>query len=321
MFGPVWGLPFDEATQQRIQQHVDFDHPPVTGDDVLAQPEILQNVDFIFASWGMVKLDEIILQHAPRLKAIFYAAGSIRYFATDAMWARDIRVSSAYAANSIPVSEFTFAEIIFSLKRGWEHMRKQPDQHAPKQKVAGCYKSTVGIISLGMIGRAVCERLKSLDVNVIAYDPFADDKTANELNVTLCSLEDIFRQSDVVSLHTPWLKETEKMINAPLFMSMKPHGIFINTARGAVVDEDAMIQVLQQRTDLMAVLDVTWPEPPVENSPLYTMDNIILTPHIAGSMDNESGRMGEYMADELDRYIHDQPLQWEITKEKAAILA
>ncbi|MEI6085886.1 MAG: NAD(P)-dependent oxidoreductase, partial [Verrucomicrobiota bacterium] len=196
-------------------------------------------------------------------------------------------------------------------------MRAAKARPAKTMPVPGAYRSTVGVVSLGMIGRRVVELLRHHDVHVIAYDPFA----APIAGVELCSLADLFRRADVVTLHTPWLKETEGLITSAHFASMKPGATFINSARGAVVRETEMIEILQRRPDLFAVLDVTYPEPPVPNSPLYTLPNVILTPHMAGVLDNECRRMGQSMVDELRRYLAGQPLQWQITKEKAALLA
>ena len=172
-----------------------------------------------------------------------------------------------------------------------------------------------------MIGRQVCERLRAHDVRVLAYDPFATAAQAAALNVELCSLAEVFQRADVVTLHTPWLKETEGLITGAHFAAMKPGATFINTARGAVVRETELIEVLTRRPDLQAVLDVTYPEPPGPESPLYTLPNVVLTPHIAGSMNTECRRMGQYMVDELGRYRAGQPLKWQITKELAAKLA
>ena len=97
---------------------------------------------------------------------------------------------------------------------------------------------------------------------------------------------------------------------------MKPYSTFINTSRGAVIRENEMIEVLRQRPDLWAVLDVTYPEPPPPDSPLYTLPNVLLTPHIAGSMGEECRRQGRYMIEELERYLAGQPLSWAVTKEK-----
>jgi phosphoglycerate dehydrogenase-like enzyme len=139
--------------------------------------------------------------------------------------------------------------------------------------------------------------------------------------VELCSLEDIFRRSDVVSLHTPWLKETEGMVTGAHFELMKSGAVFINTARGAVVRENEMTEVLSRRPDLTAVLDVTNPEPPEKESLLYTLPNVVLTPHIAGSMDGECRRMGSYMLEELKRYLNGEPLLWTVTNEKFKLMA
>jgi phosphoglycerate dehydrogenase-like enzyme len=115
--------------------------------------------------------------------------------------------------------------------------------------------------------------------------------------------------------------ETEGMITGEHLAMMKPNATFINTARGAVVREDEMIEVLQQRPDLFAILDVTYPEPPEPGSPLYTLPNVVLTPHIAGSLDNECRRMGKYAVTELRRYLNGEPPLWGITREQAAKLA
>jgi phosphoglycerate dehydrogenase-like enzyme len=125
----------------------------------------------------------------------------------------------------------------------------------------------------------------------------------------------------VVSLHTPWLKETEGMITGQHIASMRPGATFINTARGAVVREQELIDVLQQRPDLFAVLDVTYPEPPAPDSLLYTLPNVVVTPHIAGPVGDECHRLGRYMVEELWRYLHGEELRWGITREMAKVLA
>jgi phosphoglycerate dehydrogenase-like enzyme len=183
--------------------------------------------------------------------------------------------------------------------------------------VAGAYGSTVGIISLGAIGRMVSERLRAFDVQVIAHDPFTTPEQAHALNVTLTSLEDVFARADVVSCHTPWLPETEGLLTGAHFRSMKPGASFINTARGAVVNEAGLIAALQERPDLFAVLDVTWPEPPEPDSPLYTLPNVLLTPHIAGSMHGECRRMGRAMVDELARWQRGEPLKYVVNRQYA----
>lgn len=319
LFEKVYGP--DE--QRDIAARVNILAPPLNGHKVLQQPHLLRETDIILSSWGMPTLDAAFLAAAPRLKAVFYGAGSVRGFVSDAFWKRGIVLCSAWGANAVPVSEYTLAAILFGLKHAFRLSRECRERRgaAPSRAVPGAYGTTVGLVSLGMIGRLVRERLRPFDLRVLAYDPYVKADDAASMGVTLVSLETLFRECEAVSLHTPWLKETEGMITGDMFASMKPGATFINTARGAVVRETEMIEVLRQRPDLTAVLDVTHPEPPAPDSPLLTLPNVFLTPHIAGSMENECRRMGRYMVEELDRYLSSRPLAWQVTEAKAALLA
>jgi phosphoglycerate dehydrogenase-like enzyme len=154
--------------------------------------------------------------------------------------------------------------------------------------------------------------LRSHEVNVLAYDPYLTPQTAEDLGVTPCELPGLFARSEVVSVHTPWLPETEKLIGAGLLGSMKRGATLINTSRGAVIDEDALCGVLRERSDLTAVLDVTHPEPPSADSPLRYLPNVVLTPHVAGSVGPEVERMGWWMVEEARRYLLGHPLQHQV---------
>ena len=304
-----------------ISQLVDIYAPQQTAASVKEGPSVLAEADVIFSGWGMAKMDDAFLAAAPRLKAVFYGAGSIRGFATDAAWDRGILVTSAYAANAIPTAEYALSQILFSLKRGWFYALavKRDGRYPKREPVPGAYQSEVGLVSLGMIGSCVARLLQPFDVRVLAYT--SSEEKAASLGAERCSLEEVFARSDVVSMHTPWLKETEGMITGEHFAAMKPNATFINTARGAVVREGEMIEVLRERTDLFAVLDVTYPEPPEPGSPLYTLPNVVLTPHIAGSLSGECRRMGGYVVEELKRYLCGEPQLWPISREQAATLA
>lgn len=322
----TFDLVYPTDIRNEIEELADIYAPPLTSAKLKEDYSILQDAEVIFTGWGGPKLDEETLSYAPNLKAVFYGAGSIRGIVTDHFWGKDIKITSAVNANAIPVIEFTLSQILFSLKNGWRNVRdirrdKKYPNKATTFSVKGTFRSTIGLISLSRIGRGVLELLKSFDVNVIAYDPFVTEEEAKELGVELCSLDDIFKRSDVVSLHTPWLKETEGLIKGEHFNMMQPNTSFINTARGAIVREEEMIKVLEQRPDITAVLDVTYPEPPVEESPLYTLENVVLTSHIAGSQGFECGRMGDYMLQEFKRFKNGESLKWEISKEEFDIQA
>lgn len=290
-----------------------------------SRPDVCREAEYIFSGWGMPVADEAFLDAFPRLKIVFYGAGSVKGFVTDAFWRRGIAVASAYAANAVPVAEFAVAQIVLSSKRAWSLAAlvrgRQAFPPPPDRESPGMYESVIGLISLGAIGRMVAERLRAFDVKVIAHDPFVDPLRAAELDVELCPLEEVFRRSDVVSCHTPWLRETEGLITRGHLSSMKPGATFINTARGAVVDEPGMIAALRERPDLQALLDVTWPIPPAPDSPLHTLPNVFLTPHIAGSMGNECRRLGRAMIGEFERSLRGAPLRHAVHREQAMLMA
>lgn len=306
-----WSYIYPPAIQAEIGGMVQVLAPVLSPRQALARPDILGQMDILFSGWGGPLLDRQFLNLAPNLKAIFYGAGSIGYMLTEAFSEREIVVTTANAVNAIPVSEFSLAHILLGLKRAWQHAFETKKQRPPvltKLPVAGAYRSTVGLISLSTIGRLVRQRLKCVDVHVIAYDPTIDVEEALKLNVEMVSLDDLFARSDVVSLHAPLIPETVRMITGSHLASMIEGATFMNTARGEIVREDEMIEVLRTRPDLTAILDVTYPEPPAPNSPLYDLPNAILTPHIAGSLDRECERMGRWMVDEVRRYLAGQPL-------------
>lgn len=293
--------------------------------EILERPDLLEKAEVIFSGWGAPMLDESFLSLTPNLELFLYGAGTVKYFVTEAFWQREIPICSAWAMNAIPVAEYTVSQIIFGLKRGYELSTYVKENRAfppgEMRRIPGTFRSTVGLISLGMIGRMVAERLQRYEMDVLAYDPFVTPEEAETLGVKLVSLEELFEKSDCVSLHTPWLKETENMVTGKLLASMKPRSTFINTARGAIVNEEEMIEVLNVRPDIQAILDVTQKEPPVPESLLYDLPNVVLTPHIAGSTWLECRRMGREMVREMERWLKGEPLQWSLTRERVAIMA
>jgi phosphoglycerate dehydrogenase-like enzyme len=314
---------YPEALRAEIGKKVRLLPESVSGSEWKNHIAALAEADVLFATWGMPKLDEEFLAAAPRLKAVFYAAGSVKCFATPESYKRGILISSAWQANAIPVAEYSHATILLGLTGFWSSQRlaragKFSHQHSP---VAGAFHSNVGLVSLGAIGRLVAGHLAKHEINILAYDPYATPAAAASLGVTLVSLEELFAKSHVVSIHTPWLPETEKMINAPLLRSMPEAATLINTSRGAVIDEADLCEVLAERQDITAILDVTHPEPPLPDSPLRTLENVVLTPHIAGSIGGEIARMGYWMNDELDLYLAGKPLRHGVSEDMLARMA
>lgn len=316
---------YEGAYYDEIAALVDIYAPPMTTKEAAANPEILVDCEIIFSGWGAPIMDENFLQHVPNLKFVFYGAGSIRYMVTDAFWDKGIRVCSAWGANAVPVTEYCLAGILFGLKRVnyFDRLIKANRGIITKKdvKVFGSKDSTVGIVALSMVGKKLCKRLEPFDLDIIAYDPYHTQDEADEYGAKLVSLEEVFADADVVSVNVPWLPETVGMITGELIASMKEGATFINSARGAVVKEQEMIDVLKSRPDIQALIDVTYPEPAPPESGIYDLDNVILTPHIAGPMAAECDRQAEYMIAELKAFLNNTEFEYEVTREKIKIMA
>lgn len=311
-----------EDVEDAMEELVQVPRQFYTRDTICAAAAELAEAEVIFSGWGMVNCDADFLRRAPRLKAIFYAAGSVREIVTDALWDRGIRISSSNPALAAGVAEFTLGQILLSLKSVW------PQSNAVRRlrtyartSFPGIYGSTVGLISVGTIARHLIALLRPFHVKIIAYDPFLSCEQAQALGLTLCSLEEVMARGDVVSLHTPWLPETEHLIRGRHLELMRPGTTFINTARGAVVHQDELIDVFSRRPDLFALLDVTYPEPPPSNSPIYDLPNVLITPHIAGALGSECRRLGMMAVDECRRYLYGEPLLGEVTREMMGSIA
>ena len=253
----------------------------------------------------------------PSLKCVFYGAGSVQKFARPFL-ACGVKVFSAWAANAVPVAEFTVAQIILAnkgyfLTNRLYHAEGRKSAGAAFKKCNGNYGETVGIIGAGMIGKLVIEMLKQYKLNVIVFDPFLPDEKASELGVEKCELTELFERAFVVSNHLANNEQTKGMLHYGHFHRMRENAVFINTGRGAQVVEDDLVRILEERPDLTALLDVNYPEPPVEGHPFYTLPNCLMTPHIAGSAGDEVARMGEYMLDEYKAYADGKTCKYEVS--------
>ena len=295
----------------------DVEKKVYTSAEVIAEPEKFAEVEYIFSTWGMPAMsEEEIKKCFPSLKCVFYAAGSVQAFARPFL-ACGVKVFSAWAANAVPVVEYTLAQIILANKGFFAHSRemKKGNREAGKVMKAaypGNYGENVGIIGVGMIGSQVAERLQSYKLNVLAFDPFLSDERAKSLGIKKASLEEIFSTCRVVTNHMANNEQTKGMLDYKYFSKMLPYSTFINTGRGAQVVEDDLVRVLEERPDVTAVLDVTYPEPPAEGHAFYALQNCFLTPHIAGSLVNETHRMAEYIIEEYERYISGESCRYEV---------
>ncbi|MFD6613602.1 hydroxyacid dehydrogenase, partial [Micromonospora chalcea] len=222
---------------------------------------VLADVELLITGWGCPPLDAEVLRSAPRLRAVVHTAGSVRGHVTDACWERGVEVSSAAAANALPVAEYTLGMILLSGKRVLERARdfrvaRTRGNWLRTSRGVGNYRRTIGILSASLIGRRVVELLRPHDVEVLLHDPFVSDAEAAALGVENVGLPELFARCDTVSVHTPLLPTTRALVSRSLIEAMPADAVLINTSRGAVIDQDALTDaVLAGR--IRAVLDVT----------------------------------------------------------------
>ncbi|MGW0560367.1 hydroxyacid dehydrogenase [Streptomyces sp. NPDC003016] len=271
----------------------------------------LAEAEVLFTCWGATPLTAEVLDAAPNLRAVIHAAGSVKHHITQACWDRSVAVTSAAAANALPVAEYTLAAILFAGKRvlhsaaRYRALRADHDWGADLHG-AGNHRRTVGVIGASRIGRRVIELLRPFDLDVLLYDPYVTPREAAALGVEPVSLDGLCARSSVISVHAPQLPATHHMIGTRQLAAMPVGATLINTARGSLVDESALLPELVSGR-LNAVLDVTDPELPPPDSPLYDLPNVLLTPHIAGSLGGELHRMADQSLDELERYAQGLP--------------
>lgn len=309
---------YPDALRQEMGAMLDLAPGRIARADFGARRDELRQAEAVFSTWGMPPLtEEEIAEYLPNLRAVFYGAGSVQEFARPFL-RRGVRVFSAWAANAVPVAEYTVAQIVLAGKGFYQAVRRwRQADHAQAAAFAdgqmGNYGLRVGILGAGMIGRMVLERLQRYEVETLAYDPFVSDETLARLGARRATLEEIFSTCQVVSNHVANRPETVGMLHYGLFSRLGRNATFLNTGRGAQVVEADLIRALREEPERTAVLDVTFPEPPQAGSPLLTLPNVFLTPHIAGSKGREVARMGKYMAQECARWLRGEETLYEVT--------
>jgi phosphoglycerate dehydrogenase-like enzyme len=275
----------------------------------------LQDLEVIFSCWGMLPLTTEQLNHLPNLKAVFFAGGSITGFAA-ALLARDIIICNGVEANAIPVAEFCLGQILLSAKGAWRNSlacRQGPWDQAKMPIGPGAYGAKVAIVGVGAISRHLLKLLGPINLKIMAHSNYLSDDNATELGIDeLCDIETCFREAIIVSNHLADKPSNQGIIGKSHFESMREGATFINTGRGAQVDESAMIEVLKVRPDLTALLDVQHPEPPRADSEFYTLPNVHMTSHIAGSMNDELKRMADFVIEDFFRWKTGSTLKYQI---------
>jgi phosphoglycerate dehydrogenase-like enzyme len=259
----------------------------------------------------------------PKLRVVFYAAGNVKAFAAPLV-ERGVVLVSAWAVNAIPTAELVLSQILLTCRgyfRGARQYAATKDVSRAKDfRRAGAAGETIGLIGLGWIARRLTRHLHGFGFRVIASDPFLTVERARELGVEKVSVEDVFARAYVVSNHVPDLPDTKQIFDADLFARMRDGATFVNSGRGAQVVEGDLARVLAARPDLTALLDVTWPEPPRDDSPLWTLPNVVMSPHVGGTIGDEVGRLADCVIEEFEAWRDGRPLRYEVTREILATM-
>ncbi|WP_172384273.1 hydroxyacid dehydrogenase [Streptomyces sp. MNP-20] len=316
----------DDQALAALASVCDLTYPPLLDDfGTAAARAVLGRVEVLVTGWGCPPLDAAALAAAPGLRAVVHTAGSVRGHVTDACWERGVQVSSAAAANALPVAEYTVAMVLLTGKRVLERARahtaaRRPDDPMRTPRTLGNHGRTVGILSASHVGRRVIELLRPYDLRILLHDPYVDAAQAAALGVRGVGLRELFAQSDVVSVHTPLLPETRGLVGRDLIAALRRDAVLINTARGAVVDQDALTEAVTAGR-IRAVLDVTDPDVLPPGHPLWECENALLTPHLAGSQGNEWRRLTDLAVSEVARWAAGDGFAHAVSARRARLLA
>ena len=290
----------------------------ITSENLDAELPKLRDVEVFFSCWGMLRLTPAQLDQLPKLKAVFYAGGSVQGFAGPLL-ERGITVCNAVEANAIPVAEFCLGQILLSCKGAHKNSRlcrQGPWEHSAMPVGKGVYGETIALLGIGAISRYLLKLLKPFHLRVIAVSSYLTPEEANKMGIdALVSIEEAFRQGYVVSNHLANRPSNQGVLRREHFASMRADATFINTGRGAQVDEPGLLAVLEERPDLTALLDVQHPEPPERGSGLFNQSNVHMTSHIAGSVNDEVQRMADFMLADFRRWLNEEPLRYAVDPE------
>jgi len=316
--GDVFG-----GRREKIAALVDV-HPHVVHARNFAEhAAALRDVEVIVATWGLPAFADAHFAAMPKLRAVFYAAGNVKAFATPLV-ERDVVLVSAWAVNAIATAQLVLAQILLTCRGYFRSVRQYEAARelgaAKAFRRTGAAGETIGLIGMGWIARRLTMHLQELGLPVIASDPTLTPARAKELGVEKVELEELFARAYVVSNHVPDLPSTKQILGADLFARMRDGATFINSGRGAQVVEADLARVLAGRPDLTALLDVTFPEPPAADSPLWRLPNVVMSPHIGGTIGDEVGRLADCAIEEFVAWRSGQPLRYQVTPDILATM-
>lgn len=287
----------------------------IDGDDKECNPESLAVCDAIVAR-AKPYYGEEVLSQAPKLKVIGRYGAGVDNVDIDACTRHGVQVTNAPLSNYISVAEHAWMFIMECAKNVTEMnrlFRGEAHDFNARNTNSGhdLYEKTLGILGMGRIGRKLAQMASGFEVKIIAYDPYVSQENAPE-GVIMMPRDEVLKNADYISLHLPAIKETYHCISMAEFEMMKPTAYFINCARGAVVDEKALIEALEQKKIAGAGIDCFETEPPEADNPLLYMDNVVCSPHVAGGTKEANDRMGLHAAMGVHEVLSGQKPTWPV---------
>ena len=294
----------------------------------LTSAELAQRVggiDAVITGWGSPQFTDEVLAGADRLSLIAHSAGSIKHLLPPAVFERGIAVTHAASAIAPAVAEMSLLLTLLVLRRAhkvdqmlrdgmpWESTRS-PDLG---RELSG---QRVGVVGAGHTGCGFIKMLRALEAEVWVFDPYLSDGRATEMGVRKVDLEHLLTSCPIISLQAPVTDETVHLIGARELGMLQDGTIIVNTARSLLVDQEALLVELQSGR-IQAALDVFDQEPLPEDSPFRQLENVVLTPHIAGATLEARHRQGQTVVDEVRRFFSGEPLQCRVTREMLETMA
>lgn len=282
--------------------------------DLAQSSEHMADID-ILVTWGAMDIRPLYLA-APKLKWIHALSAGVENLLFSEMKTNNTLLTNSRGIHGIPISEHVLA-MMLSFTRGLNiFIRQQCKKQWKRSHVEEIHDKTIGIVGLGSIGREIAKKAKGMGMQVIASKQTMTTELFVDKLYTPEQLPELLANADFVVVALPLVEETKNLFTLQEFSLMKPSAYFMNISRGAVVKEDDLVSALQQKLIKGAGLDVFEQEPLLETSPLWDMENVIITPHLAALSPNYLDRAIKLFADNLSRHIQHKEMLNVIDKSK-----
>lgn len=292
----------------RAQAYVD-DRSGISADELRA---ILPAYDALIVR-GRTRVTADLLAQTSRLKVIGRAGVGVDNIELQAAQRRGIIVVNAPLSTTVSVAELTLGLLLATARAipRADATMKQGKWLKKEFEGVELQGKTLGLIGFGRIGREVAHRALAFGMHILAYDPLIPEDAIRQANAAPCTLDELLRRSDFISIHVPLTEETRNLLDAAAFAKMKPGLRLVCTARGGIIDESALLQALKDGKVAVAALDVFAQEPPGA-SELVCHPNVVATPHIGAQTVEAQARAAEMIAHEVMAALRNEPLRWKV---------